>query len=164
MKIAVNTRLLIENDLEGIGRFSYEILKNMASNNPDIQFDFIFDRPYSKKFLFNDNVTGHVLSPKTRHPFLWYYWFEIKLPKLLKKLNPDILLSPDGFIPMNFKIKKIAVIHDINFEHYPENLPFFHRKYYQFFFPKYAKLCDKIITVSNYSKEDISNKYKPIKL
>ena len=32
MRIAINTRLLIENDLEGIGRFSYEILKRMVKN------------------------------------------------------------------------------------------------------------------------------------
>ncbi len=159
MRVAVNTRLLIENELEGIGRFSYEILKELCEKNPNIQFDFIFDRPFSKKFLFNKNVTGHVLKPKTRHPFLWYYWFEIKLPKLLKKINPDVFLSLDGFISTSTNIKQISVIHDINFEHYPQYLPFFHRKFYQFFFPKYAKKANSIITVSSYSKEDIIKTY-----
>tara|TARA_S200000501_G_scaffold348693_1_gene364109 strand:+ start:1887 stop:3002 length:1116 start_codon:yes stop_codon:yes gene_type:complete len=159
MRVAVNTRLLIENELEGIGRFSYEILKKICEKNPNIKFDFIFDRPFSKKFIFNENVTGHILSPQTRHPFLWYYWFEIKIPKLLKKINPDVFLSMDGFISSSIKNKQIAVIHDINFEHYPENLPFFHRKYYQYFFPKYAKKAKAIITVSNYSKQDIVKTY-----
>jgi len=159
MRVAVNTRLLIENELEGIGRFSYEILKELCNKNPNIEFDFIFDRPFSKKFLFNKNITGHILSPQTRHPFLWYYWFEIKLPKLLKKIKPDIFLSLDGFISTSINLKQISVIHDINFEHYPQNLPLFHRKFYQFFFPKYAKKAKTIITVSNYSKEDIIKTY-----
>ena len=159
IRVAVNTRLLIENELEGIGRFSYEILKELCEKNPNIQFDFIFDRPFSKKFLFNKNITGHILSPQTRHPFLWYYWFEIKLPRLLKKIKPDVFLSLDGFICTSIKIKQISVIHDINFEHYPKNLPFFHRKFYKFFFPKYAKKANTIITVSNYSKEDIAKTY-----
>ncbi len=159
MRVAVNTRLLIENELEGIGRFSYEILKELCNKNPNIEFHFIFDRPFSKKFLFNKNITGHILSPQTRHPFLWYYWFEIKLPKLLKKIKPDIFLSLDGFISTSINLKQISVIHDINFEHYPQNLPFFHRKFYQFFFPKYAKKAKTIITVSNYSKEDIIKTY-----
>lgn len=159
MRVAVNTRLLIENELEGIGRFSYEILKELCKKNPEIQFDFIFDRPFSKKFIFNKNVTGHILTPKTRHPFLWYYWFEIKIPKLLKKIKPDVFLSLDGFISTSLKIKQIAVIHDINFEHHPENLPFFHRKYYQLFFPKFANKAKSIITVSKYSKKDIAENY-----
>ena len=159
MRVAVNTRLLIENELEGIGRFSYEILKELCNKNPNIEFDFIFDRPFSKKFLFNKNITGHILSPQTRHPFLWYYWFEIKLPKLLKKIKPDIFLSLDGFISTSINLKQISVIHDINFEHYPQNLPFFHRKFYQFLIQKYAKKAKTIITVSNYSKEDIIKTY-----
>ena len=159
MRVAVNTRLLIENEIEGIGRFSYEILKELCDKNPHIKFDFIFDRPFSNRFLFNKNVTGHILRPQTRHPFLWYYWFEKRLPKLLQKIKPDVFLSLDGFIPISSEIKKISVIHDINFEHYPENLPFFHRKFYQFFFPKYAKKANTIITVSNYSKQDIIKTY-----
>ena len=35
MNIAINTRLLIENELEGIGRFSFEI---------------VFDQPFGSKF------------------------------------------------------------------------------------------------------------------
>lgn len=159
MRVAVNTRLLIENEIEGIGRFSYEILKEICEQNPKIKFDFIFDRPFSKKFLFNKNVTGHVLTPKTRHPIIWYYWFEKKIPKLLNKIKPDVFLSLDGFISLSTKFKQISVIHDINFEHYPKNLPFFHRKFYKFFFSKYAKKANSIITVSKFSKFDIVNTY-----
>ncbi len=159
MRVAVNTRLLIENELEGIGRFSFEILKEVCEQNPEIKFDFIFDRPFSKKFLFNKNVTGHVLTPKTRHPIIWYYWFEKKIPKLLNKIKPDVFLSLDGFISLSTKFKQISVIHDINFEHYPENLPFFHRKFYKFFFSKYARKANSIITVSKFSKFDIVNTY-----
>ena len=159
MRVAVNTRLLIENELEGIGRFTYEILKELCNQNPNIYFDFIFDKPFSKKFLFNKNVTGHVLRPRTRHPILWYYWFEVKIPKLLNKIKPDIFLSMDGFLSLRTNIKQIAVIHDINFVHHPSNLPFFHRKYYQKFFPKYAYKANSIITVSNYSKKDIEKNY-----
>ena len=159
MRVAVNTRLLIENEIEGIGRFTYEILKELCNQNPNIYFDFIFDRPFSKKFLFNKNVTGHVLRPRTRHPILWYYWFEVKIPKLLNKIKPDIFLSMDGFLSLRANIKQIAVIHDINFVHHPNNLPFFHRKFYKFFFSKYAKKADSIVTVSKFSKFDIVNTY-----
>ena len=65
MRIAINTRLLIKNKLDGIGRFSLEILKRITRNNPEIEFHFIFDRPFSSDFIFSKNIIPHVLSPQT---------------------------------------------------------------------------------------------------
>jgi len=40
MKIAVNTRLLLENKLEGIGWFTYETLSRIVKQHPEIEFYF----------------------------------------------------------------------------------------------------------------------------
>ena len=56
-------------------------------------------------------------------------------------------------------LKYVESFDDINFEHRPKDLPFFYRKYYKHYFPKYCQLADKIITVSKFSKNDISEKY-----
>ena len=159
MRVAINTRLLIENKLDGIGRFTFETLKVLTKNNPKVEFHFIFDRPFSSDFIFSNNIIPHILSPPTRHPLLWYIWFEFQLPRLLKKINADIFFSPDGFIPTNCQLPTVTVIHDINFEHNPNSLPFLHSLFYRTFFKKYAKLGDEIITVSNFSKEDIAKTY-----
>ena len=52
MNIAINTRLLIENELEGIGRFSFEIIKRIVKQHPNINFHLIFDRPFLRTFYF----------------------------------------------------------------------------------------------------------------
>jgi len=70
-----------------------------------------------------------------------------------------LFLSPDGYLSLNSKIKQIPVIHDINFVHRPQDLPYLTRKYYNYFFPKYAKKAFKIATVSKYSKQDIENEF-----
>ena len=159
MRIAVNTRLLIANKMDGIGRYAFEILKRITIKNPQVEFHFIFDRPFSKKFIFSSNIIPHVLTPSARHPMLWYIWFELQLPKLLKKINPDVFFSPDGFIPTQSKYHSIATIHDINFEHRPKDLPWSHSLYYRHFFKKYAHRTKHIITVSQFCKEDIASKY-----
>ena len=53
----------------------------------------------------------------------------------------------------------MAVIHDLNFEHYPNDVPFLVRKYFKFFFPRWAKKATRIVTVSEYSKKDIVECY-----
>jgi glycosyltransferase involved in cell wall biosynthesis len=52
------------------------------------------------------------------------------------------------------------VFHDLNFEHYPEDLPLTERKFYRYYFPQYAKKATRIATVSEFSKRDIINQYK----
>ena len=51
MKIAVNTRLLLKDKLEGIGWFTYETLKRITTNHPEHHFYFIFDRPFHPDFI-----------------------------------------------------------------------------------------------------------------
>jgi glycosyltransferase involved in cell wall biosynthesis len=161
MLIAVNTRLLIKDKLEGIGWFTYHSLKRITKNHPEHRFLFVFDRPFSEEFIFSDNVFPIVTGPPARHPFLWYWWFEHSLPKIFEKYKPDLFLSPDGFLSLSsaFGMKSVAVIHDLNFEHYPQDIPFIARKYYKKYFPLFARKASRIATVSEFSKQDISQCY-----
>lgn len=159
MNIAVNTRLLIENKLEGIGWFTFETLKRIVTRHPEHTFFFIFDRPYNKKFLFSDNVVPIVIGPQARHPFLFYLWFEFSIPTILKKIKADIFISPDGYASLRSKIPNLIVIHDLNFEHYPKDLPWIITKYYKYFFPRFARKATRIATVSDFSKNDIQQCY-----
>lgn len=159
MRIAVNTRLLIKNKLEGIGWFSAESLKRITNSHPEHEFIFIFDRKYDESFVFSKNVTPVVLGPPTRHPILWWLWLEFRIPHILKKYKADIFISPDGFLSLRSKVPALPVIHDINFEHYPQQLPKLVRKYYCKYFPIWAKKAMRIGTVSEFSKQDIAESY-----
>ncbi len=160
MEIVVNTRLLLKNKLEGIGWFSYETLKRITQNHPEHHFVFLFDRDFDEEFIFSDNVTPLILSPQARHPILFYWWFEFSVASFLNKYKPDLFLSPDGYLSLGAKCKQLAVIHDICFEHYPNDVSFIVRKYYRHFFPKFAAKATRIATVSYFSENDIVKIYK----
>ena len=87
MKIAINCRLLLKNKLEGIGWYTFEIVKRIVKNHPEHKFYFLFDRPYHADFIFAKNVKPIILWPQARHPFLWYLWFEFSVSRFLKKNN-----------------------------------------------------------------------------
>lgn len=169
MKIAVNTRLLLPNRLEGIGWFSYEILRRIVVAHPEHEFYFLFDRKPDPAFIFAPNVKPLVLFPQSRHPILWYIFVEISIPIVLKKYDIDLFISPDGFIPTK-KIAKqgrkgksitfVNVIHDLSFEHFKGFIKPSHERYYRHYFPLFAKAADKVITVSEFSKKDIIELYK----
>lgn len=159
MKIAVNVRFLLKDKMEGIGVFTRETFKRLVAVHPEHTFYFIFDRKPEMDFLFGDNVIPVVARPQARHPVLWYIWFKFSVPRILKKIKPDIFISTDGFLPLKNTIPALAVIHDIGFEQYPETVPFLVRKYYRYFFPKYAKKATRIATVSEFTANNISEKY-----
>jgi len=159
MKIAVNARLLIPGKLDGIGWFTYETLKRITRSHPEHQFYFIFDRKFSEEVIFSSNVTPVVIPPPTRHPFLWMFWLEVSVPAILRKYNIDLFLSTDGFLSMLTRVPQVAVIHDINFHHRPGDLPFLNRRYYRFYFPRFAEKAARLATVSEYSRRDIINHY-----
>lgn len=145
--------------MEGIGRFTFETLKRICKAHPQHRFYCIFDRPPHQEFLFSDNIIPIIARPPARHPVLWYCWFEWSVPRILKKINADVFISPDGFASLKTKVPQITVMHDIAFEHYPKFVPLLTRKYYRYYSPKYAHKVQRIATVSNFSKQDISVKY-----
>ncbi len=146
--------------MEGFGWYTYEITKRLVENHPEHTFYFFFDRPFDKQFVFGENVIPVVLNPPARHPILFYLYFEFAITKALKKYKIDVFFSPDGYLSLRTKTPQIGVIHDLNFEHYPEDIPTFARYYLKHFFPKFAKKATKIITVSNYSKSDLIKTYQ----
>ena len=160
MKIAVNTRLLLKDRLEGIGIFTRETLARITQAHPEHQFYFLFDREYDDSFVFGNNVTPLVAHPQARHPYLWYLFFEHGIPLKLKKIRPDFFLSTDGWIPTRLNIPTVNVIHDLNFLHHPEFVPPVVRRYYDRFFPKFARNATRLATVSQFSRDDIHQSYQ----
>jgi glycosyltransferase involved in cell wall biosynthesis len=159
MKIAVNTRLLLKGRLEGIGWVAYETLRRMVKDHPEVEFYFLFDRKPDPQFLFADNVKPVVLFPQARHPFLFIWFFEFSVKKALKKIRPDLFFSPDGYLSLRSDVPQVAQFHDLNFEHFPKDMPKIHLWHYKTFFPRFARKAKRIVTVSEFSKQDIVDCY-----
>lgn len=159
MKIAVNTRLLLKDKLEGIGWFTYESMKRIVLNHPEHTFYFIFDRKHDPQFIFAENVIPVEIFPPARHPYLWYIYFEFSIPRILRKLKPDLFLSTDGWLSLRTNVPQVDVIHDLNFEHRKDFLKSKYQNYYTRFFPKFARKAVRIATVSEFSKQDLQRFY-----
>jgi len=160
MIIAVNTRFLIKPNLEGYGYFIKETFESIVKKHPEHQFYFLFDRPYDEEFIFTDNVHPVVLAPPARHAVLWKYWYDIKVPVLLRKIKADVFVSPDGLGSLTTGIPQCIVVHDIGIIHQPKFYKKSHVLFYKRYIPKFLKKATQIATVSQFSKQDLVRKYK----
>lgn len=170
MRIAVNMRLVLPGRMDGIGWFAYETTRRLVASHPEHRFLLLFDRPCTaltspeadegmRKMMAAENVETMILCPQARHPVLWWMFFELSVPMALRRWKADIYLTPDGMMPLKPQVKTLCVIHDINFEHSPDNLIPSHQRYMTHYFPRFARAATRIATVSEFSRKDIAATY-----
>ena len=155
MKIAVNMRGMEPGRLEGIGWFTHEVMSRITRKHPEHQFILLFDRPADPVFQYAENVKIIERGPKSRHPVLWYLWFERIVPAILRKEKADVFVSPEMYISLRSKIPSLLTLHDLSILHYPEQVKWSIRKFFLHYYPRYAAAASRIVTVSEYSKKDI---------
>lgn len=131
----------------------------MAAKYPQHHFYFLFDRPFDPSFVFGKNITPVVIGPPARHPFLWKYWFDIKVPAVLKKIKADVFVSADGFCSLATRVPQCVVVHDLGFLHFPGAYKLSHRLFYKHYIPRFLEKAASIATVSQFSRNDIIKTY-----
>ncbi len=160
MKIAVNCWILRNKKIDGIGNFTIETLRLLISAHPEIKFQILCDKNFTEDYFDFPNAKMYHIFPPYRHPLLYLFFMEIVVGFFLKKHKPDLFLSMEGFLCLSTNCKQLPIIYDLNFEHQPQDLPFRNRIYFRTFYPKFARKATRIVTISEYSKNDIADTYK----
>ncbi len=159
MRIAINTRLLKPQQLEGIGHFTLETLTRVIEQHPEHEFHLLFDHYQRELIPEGKNVFHHTLFPPARRPFLFDWWFNFSVPFVLKRIKADVFVSPDGHGSIHCPCPQLTVIHDLNFVHHPEFLPKKYADYWNKTTPQVIEASQRIATVSEFSKLDIAATY-----
>jgi len=160
MRIVINCWVLRNKQLDGIGYFTVNTFQRLIADHPEAEFILLCDKNYHEDYFKGENVTIKKVFPPYRHPLLYVFYMEMVLPFILKKLQPDVFVSAEGFLSLLSRKKQLPVIYDLNFEHFPENLAFKNRVYYRTFFKRFARKATRIATISEYSKTDIVKLYQ----
>jgi glycosyltransferase involved in cell wall biosynthesis len=145
--------------MEGLGYYTQEVCKELVSRRPDDEFLFLFDRAYDPRFLFGSHVEARVVGPQARDPLLWKAWFGFGVPYALKRWKADVFFSPDGYCSLRSKVPTVMVTHDIAHVHYPRQIPYRVRRYYQSNIPRFLHRAESIVTVSEFVKRDIQQHF-----
>lgn len=159
MVIAINARTLVPHPGDGIGWFTSEVVTRLVSSHPDERFVLISDSRHTPPVVSGNNVENVTIPVRSVHPLLWHLWHEHLLPPLLGRLGADLFLAPDGLIPLRGNTPAITVIHDLNHEHRPGDIPLAQRRYYRKRFPLFATHARRVATVSHFSAADIAQRY-----
>lgn len=149
--IYVNARFLTQ-AITGVQRFSIELCKELVEIRDDLVFlvpdhDSVLDKSLLSKINILEIKGGY-----------GHYWEQFILPKFLKNQGSPLLLNLGNTAPVLYK-NKIFTHHDITYIRFPESYSLKFRLIYRLMASLNFKNSLSFITVSNFSKKDISDFY-----
>lgn len=158
MRIGIDARVL-DRKVTGTSRYLLNLLSELPVQDTDNEY-FLFS---TRNHEINNDFYKSISTSESKIPFKIYtpFWLNRDLPKLVKKFGIDLLFSPNVIIPLVDlgKCKTVSVVHDVIFKVYKEYYPFLYRQYLSFFLQLSLKKSDKVVTVSELSKNDIMKYY-----
>ncbi|MEO5948251.1 MAG: glycosyltransferase family 1 protein [Chitinophagaceae bacterium] len=150
---------MLSTQLEGNGNFIYETFTRIAKQHPAHEFIFIFDQPFDEAFITNENITPVVAGPAARYPLLWKYWYDIKIPAVLKKYKADVFVSTDGFCSLKTKVPQCLIMHDLAFLYQPLYIKKSHAAWLKKTTPKFLSKAKAIVATTNFLKQELIEKF-----
>lgn len=105
------------------------------------------------------NVEWRVVGPPARHPLLWRWWYDWRIPAILRKYRADVFVSPDGIASLRTRVPQCLVIHDLAFLQQKDWFSAVIRHFYQSRTPKFLRRVARVATVSETSKKQLVDTY-----
>ena len=165
MKIGIDARFFGPIG-KGLGRYTQKLIENLEKIDANNQY-FIF----LKKENFDDYVPQNKNFQKVLAHYAWYSFSEqLLFPRLLRRYQLDLMHFPHFNVPLFYGRKFLVTVHDLILIHFPTTKnSTLHPLFYRLKFFAYRWVInfaithsEKIITVSDFTKNDILNNYKKI--
>ncbi len=150
MKIGIDARML---DWSGVGRYTQNLIEGLAKIDQENEY-ILFVHPRSPLISKERWVYRPLLFP----PFSISEQFAF--PLILKREKIDLFHSPHFLNPFLGVKKLILTIHDLIPLHFPQYFSPQARFYFRQILKRGIKRAEKIITVSQFSKKDILNRFQ----
>jgi glycosyltransferase involved in cell wall biosynthesis len=153
MRVGINGRALSADEPGGAVQASIKFVQGLV-NSPKHEVVIFGHESLSEAFP-NNPIHNHLYYIDSQ--YYGVLWERTILPKLAKRKNIEVLLSPNGNAPpFHTPYRNIMMIHDVNAQ--LEMSSKVHQIYRKATVPPAAKQSDAIITVSQFSKSEISEK------
>lgn len=156
MKIAIEAQRLFRKKKHGMDIVALELIRHLQEIDYENEY-FIMVKPDEDNDILSETDNFHIIEISGGPYPLWEQYY---LPKALKKIKPDILHCTSNTAPLFTKIPLILTLHDIL---YMQKIDFTKGTWYQrlgnlyrkWVVPRIVHSCRKIITVSNFEKDEI---------
>ena len=139
----------------GVGYYTEHLLQHLAAEGPEDDIIVLSNRPVETTRPLPSHV--RVVTSGWRLPRI--VWMQSQAPRLLERLQPDVVHFTNGIVPMASPVPVVVTIHDMSLTLYPGYHPPRRVLLNRPLVNLAARRADAIITVSESSKRDIVRSY-----
>lgn len=160
LKVGVDCRPL-SRALSGIGRYTRELL-NLLTQAPDVHWFLYCDQVFDAPFANQPNVTVRLSGQSgTLAEHLWY---QIALPRQLKRDAIDVFWSPRHHLPLFIpaSLRSVVTIHDLTWQRFPETMKPLQYWSERLQMPHSLRKAARVITISESSRNDLARYFPNI--
>ena len=154
LRVALDGRSLEDESSHGISRYTFELLNNLPKNRKVILFVLTSKRQNIKK----NKALLPFTSIEIKSKFLSLYE-QVEIPYLLLRHKIDLFHSPSFLVPILCPCDFILTLHDLNHLVLWRNYSFIHKLYYKLVIGWQITKSFKVLTVSNFTKNEIIKAY-----
>lgn len=156
MKIAIEAQRIFRKKKHGMDIVTLQLIRHLQKTD-NVNEYFILVKPDEDNEVLSETRNFRIIEiPAAPYPV----WEQYYLPKVIKKIKPDILHCTSNTAPLNVKVPLILTLHDIL---YMQKIDFTKGTWYQrlgnlyrrWIVPKVIPQCKQIITVSDFEKQQI---------
>ena len=155
MKIGIDGRAAKWYRGTGIGTYTYQLINNI--NKVDTINDYLVFLPENSALDLSDNFNVELVRASASTNF----WDEVRVPNILDDNNIDLYHVPQNGVGLytNINCHKAITLHDIIPLGMPETVSDRYLYIFNNELPKIINNCDGILTVSEFSKQDIAREF-----
>ena len=144
----------------GIGSYMSELLDRFDSDEHTKEFSFELIGPQGDRDYYlkgKKNILWHQVEGVDGSPMQNFFWNQFSLPKLCRQRGYDLLFLPAANRRLCGKAPcpTVGTVHDLATLHLKNKYDFSHAVFNRKLLPYLIKGLDHIITVSQFSKDDI---------
>lgn len=150
------------NNFTGLGNYSRTLLRNLANYYPENAY-FLYTPKVKKNEETHFFLNSALFSVEIPENTISAYWRTWGIKSSLKKHKIQLFHGLSHEIPRGVQqmgIKSIVTIHDLIFKKYPDQYKWIDRQIYDSKFRYACEHADKIVAISESTKQDIIDYYQ----
>ncbi|RZK66282.1 MAG: glycosyltransferase family 1 protein, partial [Pedobacter sp.] len=162
MKIGFEAKRVFRN-FTGLGNYSRAVVRILATERPENAY--VLYTPSQNQQIGSELVKAFPNVSVVEAPvkYLKSVWRMLSITKDLRRDHISIFHGLSNELPLTIRksgIPSVVTIHDLIFLRYPQYYKFIDRKIYEYKFRKACENANRIIAISQQTKNDIVDLFK----
>jgi glycosyltransferase involved in cell wall biosynthesis len=162
MRIGLNLLFLLPGKLAGIASYAINLVNALARLDSHNEY-YLFVNRETRTFLDiaseHSNFTRVACNVNATYRPMRLFWEQLILPFQLRWNRIDLVHSLGYFSPLLLPCKSVTTIPDLNYINARSSFTFANHLLWSFMVPLSAKRSDRVITISESSKNDIISSF-----